>query len=232
MFEIYDLRRLMMSCMILVGSAFWSVSSQAQYKSHMLQIPSIGYMGFQTMDRLVHRHYLEAPISDGQGGTIAPGTYWGASDQLTIGTGYGYGFGYHTWFDFQIAMGIGSAAYTQNFRPLVSLNTSLGLRHNFLDERWRPFISGHFHWLYMLNAEGTAVRPMFDGSQQSMWFGLRTGLGLEWFFVESMRKAGFDIDLFYDEMAFVFEVNGAVFADLYALPLFSTIARFGFNVYF
>ncbi len=217
---------------VALGFTLFGVNLNAQYKNHMIQLPSVGYMGFNSMDRLIHKHYLDAPVQN-VGGTLTPGTQWSVSDQVTIGTGYGYALGYNLWLDVQIAMGIGGATYSRaNFQPIISLNTSTGLRYNFTDTRVRPFIAGHFHYLHMFNGAEFGLRRVTEDSNQSLWFGLRAGGGVEWFFLQSLRDWGADIDLYFDEMSFSWEVDAAVFADLNALPLTSVIGRFAYNIYF
>lgn len=146
-------------------------------------------------------------------------TEWQTSDQITLGVGYFRAMGYQLFWDNQTVVGFGG---TQNLgtaaKTVVSLNVSTGLRYNFLDERHRPFVSGHFHYLQIMNTEGTGVQgnPALGGAL--FWVGARIGGGYEWFFAEEMSVMG--------------ELNGIVFANLDQNPKFSSVARLSWNVYF
>lgn len=166
---------------------------------------------------------------------------WDATHQATLGTSYFRALGYNLWLDVQVVVGMGSAVFVDVtrfgglFQPIVSLQQSTGLRYNFLDEEYRPFISGHLHILWMPNAQGTSIRFNqldFVGFNTALWAGVRAGGGFEWFFLPTFRKNGMPIDIFYDEMSLQVEGNIAVFADLAGIPLVAQIARLSYNVYF
>lgn len=149
----------------------------------------------------------------------AYGTDWGATDQITLGVGYFRAMGYNLWWDNQTALGFGGAV-TDGIYPktAVSLNVSTGLRYNFLDEKHRPFVSGHIHYVQLFNADPKYVPGNAALGGTPLWVGGRFGGGYEWFFAEEMSVQG--------------EVNGVVFLNLDQPPKVSAIARLSYNVYF
>jgi hypothetical protein len=217
---------------VVAASTLFSGEAAAQYRNNGIKMPAIGWMGMWTTDWV-------------------QGLYdntWDASDQVTIGTGYFRALGYNLWLDVEVDFNAGTAKFSsQPFWPLIGFNSSVGLRYNFLDEEFRPFVAGHVHYLWMFNTFDAGRIPpgpimrvndpnqLFSGfgiPPQSMWVGVRGGGGFEWFFLPTFRNMGVDIPLFYDEMSLQAEFNPAVFADLAGIPLLSSVARISYNVYF
>lgn len=188
-------------CLIALFSAD---PARAQFRNNGLQVPNLGWMSMGTTSDWANKGF---------------GTAWGATDQVTLGVGYFRAMGYNLWWDNQTALGFGGAVNLGAVaRTVVSLNVSTGLRYNFLDEKHRPFVSGHIHYTHMFNTEGTEVPGNAALGGQPLWVGGRLGGGYEWFFAE--------------EMSVQAEVNGVLFFNLDQPPKLSAIARFSYNVYF
>ncbi len=223
-------RQITIFMLVLIGTLF-SGSLNAQYRNHMIQLPNVGYLGLGTFDRLINRSYLQQP-TQGANNTLTPGQTWAAKDQLTIGTGYARAIGYNSWFDVQVAVGFGQPTFAREYHLLWSLSSSVGIRTNFADGPLRPFWSGHFHYLQIFNGESVGVRQSTQNNASSLFFGLRTGLGLEWFFLNTLRDWGADIDLYYDEMSIQLETTFAGFFDITAPPITAGVGRLSLNIYF
>jgi len=218
----------LLAVVVVLAASLFADPASAQFRNNGIKVPAVGWMSMWSSD-LVQQFY------DNE---------WKASDQATIGTGYFRALGFNLWLDVEVDFNVGAARFsTQPFWPLVGFNSSVGLRYNFLDEEFRPFIAAHLHTLWMFNTL-EAGRPLmrvndpngilsgFGIPPQSIWLGLRGGGGFEWFFLPTLRNWGVDIPLFYDEMSVQGEVNPAVFADLSGIPLISGVARISYNVYF
>jgi hypothetical protein len=187
-----------------VALGLYAGDAQAQFRNNGLQIPNIGWMAMGTSSDFINQGF---------------GTKWGATDQMTLGVGYFRAVGYDLWWDNQTALGFGGAVNTGQFaKTVVSLNVSTGLRYNFLDEKHRPFVAGHIHYVQMFNTEGTEVQGNAALGGQPLWVGGRVGGGYEWFFDE--------------EMSLQAELDGVLFFNLDHPPKLSAIARFAYNVYF
>jgi hypothetical protein len=222
-------------CLSLVSGFLLATSAHAQYRNNAIQLPSVGYMAMGMADWPMG--YIITTLGLGDDTDWK----WNAWDNLTIGTGYSRALGYNLWLEVQAAVGFSNATYPPSgfFHPLVALNTSTGLRYNLFDEEYRPFVAGHIHYLWLYNTvdpDGVEdlhiqTNELFGG--QSMWVGLRSGAGFEWFFMSSLRGWGVDIPLFYDEMSVQFEVDSLFFLSLSDRPILpSGTARFSYNVYF
>ena len=221
--------------LVLFLVCFTSLSAYAQFRNNAVQIPSIGYMAMGAVD------YPIELVVKGTGIGDENDWKWNATDNITIGTGYARALGYNLWYEVQAAVGFGLATYPPigaDIHPLVSLSTSTGLRYNFLDEEYRPFVAGHIHYLWLYNTLGPngesleiQTNELLGG--QSMWVGGRGGLGFEWFFMASLRGWGVDIPLFYDEMSVQAEADALCFFSLSEFPINpSGTFRFSYNVYF
>ena len=221
--------------MVIVSFCFVSLSAHAQYRNNAVQVPSIGYMAMGAMD------YPTQLVVEGLGIGDKNDWKWNATDNLTLGAGYSRALGYNLWYEVQASVGFGLATFPptgSRFHPLVSLSTSTGLRYNFLDEEYRPFVAGHIQYLWLYNTLGPGGEDLDIQTNellgdQSMWVGARGGVGFEWFFVASLRGWGADVPLFYDEMSVQAEADALCFLSLSEFPINpSGIFRISYNVYF
>lgn len=193
------------TCGLVLGFLFFmqATPAHAQFRNNGLQF-NTGWIAMGTTTDGINRNF---------------GQTWGATDQVTLGVGYFRAMGYQLFWDNQTAVGFGGATNLGTAaKTVVSLNVSTGLRYNLLDERHRPFVSGHFHYVQMMNTEGTTVQGNAALGGAAFWVGARVGGGYEWFFDEEMSLMG--------------ELNGVVFANLDQNPKLSAIARLSWNVYF
>jgi hypothetical protein len=154
---------------IVVGLAF-SQPAHAQYRNQGIQ-GNVGYLGLGSL--------WEAAL----------GPVWNMHDQPTLGAGHTLALGYNLWFDNTVAIGGGviKISAADQLEPVFSLNISTGLRYQFLEEKFRPFISGHIHYLQIIPATEAPPVPTngFLGSAP-FWVGGRFGGGAEYFFADEM----------------------------------------------
>jgi hypothetical protein len=223
---------------LIISAGMASTSAHAQYRNNAVQLPSVGYMAMWTADQPIKLLLTNLNVGNDTD------WQWNSSDHITLGTGYSRALGYNLWYEVQAAVGFGAATYPPsgvNFpqvHPLVSLSTSTGLRYNFMDEDYRPFVAGHINYLWLYNTQGPSgeslgiqTNELLGG--QSMWVGIRTGAGFEWFFMASLRGWGMDIPLFYDEMSAQLEADTLFFVSLSQNPINpSGTVRLSYNIYF
>lgn len=185
--------------------ALFAEPAQAQFRNNGVQLPSVGWMA------------LGIPSTDW---LYPPGARWNATDQVTVGVGYFRAVGYNLWLDNQVVLGFGGAlSELATPPPVVSLAISVGMRYNFLDERHRPFVSGHIQYLQFFNVGGTQVAGNELLGGFPLWVGIRPSAGYEWFFAPEMSlqvEAGPVVYLGFDV----------------AIPKLSGLARVSYNVYF
>jgi hypothetical protein len=154
---------------------------------------------------------------------------WNIHDQVTLGAGYFSALGYNLWFDSLVQLGASTVRISDqaNGEPIFSLGVSPGIRYNFLEERFRPFVSAHIHYLQIIpvTAAPAIPRNTFLGSAP-FWVGARAGLGAEY--------------IFGDEQSFLLEATMAGFVGANAPPLNgpatfvlpASTARLAYLVYF
>jgi hypothetical protein len=214
---------------LLVGVA-WAEPAAAQFRNNGIQL-HVGYLGLGSLwDRALNGGQIaEQNIEQGTDAAVDPG--WNMADQPTVGVSYYRAIGYQTWWDNQVALGAWTTIIDVNNRqtPVITTSVSSGLRYNFLEERHRPFVAAHIHYLqlFALGAADAAPAPV-PGNQflgnNPFFIGFRPGVGYEF--------------IFGDEQAVQIEVNlvGFLVPDpnrgLNGLFLPATVARFGYNIYF
>jgi hypothetical protein len=111
---------------------------------------------------------------------------WNAGDQGQVGAGYNTALGYNLWLDGSAFVGIGYVRIPDNApqQVLFSYAIDTGLRYNFLNERVRPFVSGHLQYLQIMTSSVDIPRnDLFGGSP--FWVGARAGGGVELFHVDN-----------------------------------------------
>ena len=130
---------------ILVGLflALWAFASplQAQYRNQGLQVPLIGWMGFDSSLGALNGSCILNPTAN------QAQTGWCTTDHLSLGVGHMRAVGYQLWWDSQAVLGFGQPTIQSINKNIIALNMSSGLRYTFLDERHRPFVSAHIHYL-------------------------------------------------------------------------------------
>jgi hypothetical protein len=154
---------------------------------------------------------------------------WNIHDQPTLGAGYFRAVGYNLWFDSLVSLGGSTVRVTteENGEPIFSLGISPGLRYNLLEERFRPFVAAHLHYLQMIPTTATPPIPTNTLLGNSpFWVGARVGGGVEY--------------IFGDEQSILVEINIAGFVGANAPPLNgpptlglpASSARLAYLVYF
>ncbi|MBM4280205.1 MAG: hypothetical protein FJ137_05420 [Deltaproteobacteria bacterium] len=155
---------------------------------------------------------------------------WNIHDQPTVGAGYFVAVGYNLWFETSATLGAGFVRITEqdDGEAIFSFNLSpAGIRHNFLEERFRPFVAAHLDYLQMIPTTPTPDIPRNTFlSNAPFWVGLRAGGGFEY--------------VFGDEMSVLLETNIAGYVGAnspprngpgtFALP--ASTARLAWLVYF
>jgi hypothetical protein len=194
--------------LVVVLGMFAAAPAQAQYRNLGVQLPNVGWLALGTSTDFLNRQINNAD--------------WNATDQFTIGAGFFAAIGYQMWTDNQVAIGIGSVAISNkaNPEPVFSLSVSTGLRYMFLDEKVRPFISGHIHLLTLINPLGAAIPTNDVLNATPTWIGPRLGGGVELFFIEE-QSLSFEVGAI---MLLGFAEGGII------RP--SALGRASWNVYF
>ena len=200
--------------LVVLGLAC-AAPAQAQYfRNHGIQAPNIGWMGLgSTWD------------------TVTGQRMWNIHDQVTIGSGFFTALGYQFWFDNQASLGASSVIISnETFEPIFSLNISSGLRYNFLEERLRPFVSAHIHYLQIISVTPNPPIPVnaFLGNSP-FWVGLRAGGGVEWFFADEMAV---QVELAMLGLAGANSGPPASVDGRGTLVLPATVGRLSYNIYF
>jgi hypothetical protein len=115
---------------------------------------------------------------------------WNISDQGTIGMGYFTALDYNWFWDIaQVEIGIGAEELIEGRprAPMFSVTGMTGVRYNFLEERVRPFVSGHVQYLQLI-----PVTPDPDIPNNTLtnnfpfWVGARVGGGCEFFLIDEV----------------------------------------------
>jgi len=192
----------------LVATMGFARPAAAQWRNFGVQIPNAGWLALgNTTDA------LNDQINNKR---------WNATDQFTIGAGFFAAVGYNLWSDSQIAIGIGSVNVSQlpQPEPVFSVSVSTGLRFNFLDEKVRPFVSGHIHLLTLINPLLADIPTNAILGSVPTWIGPRLGGGVELFFVEEQS-----IQLEVGAIALLGFADGGIVRP-------SALGRLSWNVYF
>ena len=159
--------------------------------------------------------------------TVANRSLWSVEDEVTVSaTGFA-ALGYNLWFEAGGGIGLSAVRYSSKDEWIFSGTFSSGLRYNFLDERFRPFVSGHINYLTLFPPPTGGTIPSngwFGGSAN--WGGFSGGGGVEY--------------IFSDEQSLLFEAQmlgylGAITpagggGSIFALPASS--ARLAYQIYF
>ena len=115
---------------------------------------------------------------------------WNMSDQGTIGMGYFTALGYNLFFDVlhaEIGMGAERLVRNRQAGPIFSFSASTGLRYNFLEERVRPFVSGHLQYLQIIPVTPNPEIPTNALTRNApFWLGARVGGGCEFFIMDEV----------------------------------------------
>ncbi len=196
---------------IVLVSVLASAPAHAQFRNGGIQV-SAGWLGLGT---------LVDPLL---------GPSWNIHDQPTLGAGYQMAIGYNLWFEV-IHASIGASwvriSSLDVIEPVFSFSVASGLRYNFLEEKFRPFISGHLHYQHLLAVTENAPIPTNTLlGNAPFWLGVRLGGGVEYFHA--------------DEQSLMLLGGVMVFTGLNAPPpggqqsfvLPSYLLRFSYQVYF
>jgi hypothetical protein len=204
------MRRLLLLACLVAGVGFAS-PAQAQFFRNQGVSFSAGWLGLGT-------------TWDG----LTSQKLWNIHDQGALGAGYFTAIGYNLWLDAAASIGASTTRITEaDFEPIFSFNLSTGLRYNFLEERLRPFVSGHIHYLQIIPVTANPPIPTnaFLGNAP-FWVGGRAGGGVEY--------------IFADEMSVLLELNVGGFVGANTPPpngpqtfvLPAATGRLGYQIYF
>jgi hypothetical protein len=160
--------RLRLLLVVVLASAFASPASAQYFRNNAFTIKA-GWMGL------------------GSTWDSATGLkMWNMSDQVQIGAGYSYALGYQLWLDTSATLGMGALRIPDDEfggqQLIADLTIDTGLRYNFLEERVRPFISGHINYLQVVTPSAQIPANTLTGAP--FWVGARVGGGLELFHVD------------------------------------------------
>jgi hypothetical protein len=207
---------LVLSCL-----AFAATPAGAQYfRNQGVQLPNVGYLGLGTWDYAIN--------GGGPAGSNNPG--WNIWDQPTLGAGYFRALGYQLWFDGQAAIGASTTVLSTSDRgePVLTLSLSTGIRYMFLEERIRPYLGAHIHYLQLIALTGTDAIANIPGNNflgnTPFFVGLRPCGGIEWVF-------GDELSLQLEAGLIGFLVPDAK-RGIGSLFLPATVGRLSFNIYF
>jgi opacity protein-like surface antigen len=204
------MRRLLL--LVALATALFAAPADAQFFRNQGVAFSAGWLGLGTTWDQAFRSKL-----------------WNIHDQPTLGAGYFTALGYNLWFDSQVSLGGSTVRETTavNGEPIFSLNISPGVRYNFLEERFRPFVAAHLHYLQIIPTTAAPDIPRNTFLQLApFWVGARAGLGAEY--------------IFADEQSVLLEANMAGFVGANAPPangpatfiLPASTARLSYLIYF
>ena len=157
---------------------------------------------------------------------IAGDKLWNINDQVTLGAGYATALGYQLWLDAHASVGVSTVRITDlDIEPIVTLNLWSGVRYNFLEEGFRPFISVAGQYLQVVTAStNIPLNALFANAP--FWVGARVGGGAEYFFLE-------DQSLLLDaQIAAYFGANSPPPGGIASLVLPATLVRLGYQIYF
>jgi hypothetical protein len=115
---------------------------------------------------------------------------WNLSDQGTVGMGYFRALDYNWFWDVaQVEIGMGAERQVtgRDPGPMFSVSGTTGVRYNFLEERVRPFVSGHVQYLQIIPVTPNPEIPTNAFSDNfPFWLGARVGGGCEFFVVDEV----------------------------------------------
>jgi hypothetical protein len=186
----------------LVFLVLLGAQAHAQYFArNSVQLPSVGWMAM-----------------DSTMGTVNP-ILWGLNDQVQIGTGYGRDlYDLRLWWVTETAIGFAGVNYpgAPSSRIAITFEAETGVKYNFLNQRWRPFVGFMVGFLQIFNAYRSAFYPyLLTGFS---WGTIRPMVGLEW--------------IFTNDMSFELE-SGYVLLTNFENPVrHSVMARLGYRVHF
>lgn len=195
---------------VVVVMAGWSAPAQAQFFRNNAFTVAVGWQGMgSTFD------------------AIAGDQLWNINDQVTLGGGYTTAIGYDFWYDLDVSIGLSTVRISdQDFEPIIALNVFPGgIRYNFLDERFRPFLSGSVGTMVIVTPSANIPsNDLFGGTP--FWAGARAGGGAEYFFAD-------DQSLLLDAQAVAFfGANRPPPGGLGSIILPATSVRLVYHIYF
>jgi hypothetical protein len=154
---------------------------------------------------------------------------WNINDQVTFGARGFAALGYNLWFEAGGGIGLSSVRISEsdNGEWIFSGMFTSGLRYNFLEERFRPFVSGHINYLTLFPAPAAGTIPLnnwFGGSAN--WGGFSAGGGFEYIFADEQSV------LLEAQMIGYLGANTAVAGGSRTFALPASSARLAYQVYF
>jgi len=189
---------------------------------------NVGWVGLGTWDRIIHGgRVAEQNLTVVNG---APENGWNLYDQPTFGVSGFKSIGYQLWASGEASIGVGTTVLDLNDKstPVLTVHGGAGLRYNFLEERHRPYVAMHVHYLqFVALAAPDVIAPVAGNSflgNTPFFIGLRPGVGYEW--------------VFGDEQSLQVELDVAGFLvpdanrGMGGLFLPASFARLGYNIYF
>ena len=220
------MRSLWFGIVVVVALGF-AAPAQAQFRNNGIQV-NVGWVGLGTWDRIIHGgRVAEQNLTVVNG---APENGWNLYDQPTFGVSGFKSIGYQLWASGEASIGVGTTVLDLNDKstPVLTVHGGAGLRYNFLEERHRPYVAMHVHYLqFVALAAPNVIAPVAGNSflgNTPFFIGLRPGVGYEW--------------VFGDEQSLQVELDVAGFLvpdanrGMGGLFLPASFARLGYNIYF
>lgn len=155
--------------------------------------------------------------------------FWNVNDQATVSAMGFAALGYNLWFEAGGGIGISTVRISDgaNGDWIYSGTFTSGLRYNFLEERFRPFVSGHINYLTLFPAPAGGAIPLnnwFGGTAN--WGGFSAGGGVEYIFADEQSL------LFEAQMLGYLGANTAVEGGTKSFALPASTARLAYQIYF
>ncbi len=193
---------------VVVACAAPAAPAGAQFFRNNAFTGAVGWQGMGTFDAIVGEKL------------------WNINDQGTIGAGYTTALGYDFWYDLDVSIGLSTVRISdQPLEPIVTLGVfPAGARYNFLDERFRPFLSASGGTLVVLTPSvNIPVNALFG---TPFWAGVRLGGGAEYFFAD-------DQAIMLDAQAVIFVgANSPPPGGIASVILPATSVRLVYHIYF
>lgn len=181
-------------CAVLLSSS----PAQAQFRNNGIYLPQTGYFSLELMN--------------GQ-------QKFGSSDGGFIGFGGLSSLGYNFWATYRLWLGF-SLTTGDHAGPdmLTTLHIIPGIRYNFLDEEFRPYVEGGFQTMWFLYTDGTNVPVNAALGDKAIFGGPRLAAGFEWYF--------------YDEMSISAEVAAHLYLTIGTMVAPGVSSMIGYTVYY
>lgn len=175
-----------------------SSPAQAQFRNNGIYLPQTGYLSLEL---------INGPEK------------FGSSDAGFIGFGGLSSLGYNFWATYRLWLGFSLPTGNHTGADmLTTLHVIPGIRYNFLDEEFRPYVEAGFQTMWFLYTEGSNVPVNQALGNKAIFGGPRAAAGFEWYV--------------YDEMSVSAEVAAHLYLTIGTFVAVGTSAMLGYTVYY